>query len=486
MTHEIESSLLFIILGATGDLTKRKLIPALFKIAKKNMNKNMKILCVARTDISEESFQNAIIEFSKDKIADAILLDEFILWIKNNVTYFSNPQTSPEDFIMMMHKIDNYEKQHNLSGNRIFYLSMPPSGFTRSVTGIGSYESLRENGWIRFVIEKPFGHNFESAQSLNMLLHEYFEESEIYRIDHYLGKETVQNLLVFRFANPIFESLWNRDKIEYVEITMAEELGVENRAGYYDKAGAVRDMAQNHLTQLLTLLAMEIPASFKDEYIRQEKIKVLRTINFIEPENIVFGQYSEGKINENKAPAYINEPGIPEFSKTETFVAAKLEISNWRWEGTPFYIRTGKRLPKRITQVIINFKRPPVSFFQPFNTCYIHRNSLTVIIQPDEGFDLSFEIKKPGQDIEVQTHNMKFRYGDVFSEIPEAYETLLLDIIHGDQTLFVHSDETELSYKLWESAIKNKINLNYYPAGTWGPEASDLLIKKDGRKWKNQ
>jgi glucose-6-phosphate 1-dehydrogenase len=333
----------------------------------------------------------------------------------------------------------------------------------------------RSIGWTRLVIEKPFGRDLASAHRLNETVHEYFKERQVYRIDHYLGKETVQNLLAFRFGNALFESVWNRDHIKSVQITVAEELGIEGRAGYYEKAGALRDMVQNHLTQLLTLTAMEAPAAFEANAIRFEKIKVLRSILPISDKHVVFGQYAAGKGEDAALAGYRQEPNVAPRSQTETFVALRLDIENWRWEGVPFYLRTGKRMARRVTEIAIHFRHPPVALFRKFNGSNPHTNALVITLQPDEGFELSFEVKAPGEGFNLQTQRMAFRYADMFGTLPDGYETLLMDVIEGDQTLFVHAEEAEASWALYSPLLEKKLPRHPYPAGSCGPKAADEM-----------
>jgi glucose-6-phosphate 1-dehydrogenase len=343
----------------------------------------------------------------------------------------------------------------------VFYLALPPQSFGETVQYIGDAGLHRSPGWTRLVIEKPFGRDLDSARQLNALIHTFFDESQIYRIDHYLGKETVQNLLVFRFANPIFESLWSREHIERVEITVAEELGVEQRAAYYDRTGALRDMVQNHLMQVLSLVAMEVPARLDAECVRDEKAKVLQSIAPIKREDVVFGQYS----------GYRQESGVAKDSRTETFVGLTLDVANWRWNGVPFVLRTGKRLTRRTSDIAITFRRAPVSVFEPFGpTCSIRSNLLLITIQPDEGFSLRFHVKTPGQPVRLATERLAFAYGDAFSSIPDGYETLLQDILAGEQSLFVRADWIESSWRLYEPILKNPPDVQIYEPGSWGIE----------------
>jgi glucose-6-phosphate 1-dehydrogenase len=375
-----------------------------------------------------------------------------------------------EDYKKLATRIKKLEQENELSGNRVFYMALPPSVLHSTIKCLGEVGLNRSDGWTKLVIEKPFGTDLESAKKLNFLLHSYCDESQIYRIDHFLGKETVQNLLVFRFANAFFEHLWNRDHIESVEITVAEKIGIEGRAHYFEQIGTLRDMVQNHLTQLLTSVAMEVPIAFEADAIRNEKAKILKQIAPIKAGDVVYGQYTRGKIDGGQIRGYREEPGIPPNSKTETFVALKLTIANWRWQGVSFILRTGKRLPKRLTQIVINFHRAPVSIFNPFEEKNpIEPNALTLTIQPDEGFDLKFQVKSIGQPITTTTQHLHFKYSEELGSLPDAYENLLLDIITGDQTLFVRYDEVEAAWKIYEILLKKDIPIHLYPAGTKGP-----------------
>jgi glucose-6-phosphate 1-dehydrogenase len=401
-------------------------------------------------------------------------------WCARHLHYCSLAAWQPEQFQELTKTIEKLETQYALPGNRVFYLALPPRTFPIAISALGEAGLKRSPGWTRLVVEKPFGRDLASAQQLNALAYRYFDENEIYRIDHYLGKETVQNILVFRFANPIFETAWNRDRVESVEITVAEDLGVGQRGAYYEQAGALRDMVQNHLTQLVTLIAMEIPSSFNPEAIRNEKVKVLDAITPVLPQDAVFGQYSKGTVAGCEVPGYVQESQVAADSRVETFVTLKLRIANWRWEGVPFYLRTGKRLPHRRTSIVLNFRCAPVSVFRPFEFCNLHCNRLVMAIQPDEGFDLHFEVKTPGQPITFQTQSLRFRYSEVLSSLPEAYETLLLDVLRGDTMLFVRGDWIETSWRLYDGLLRRPPELRSYAAGTWGPDESQQLIEKHG------
>lgn len=474
---------LFVILGATGDLTGRKLLPSLNGLIARNaLGPKSLILGVGvETNINDESFR----EKSRKDLADAkIPPNEIVETVSDKrIFYQTIGKGTDQDYKKLAERIEQIEKNSSLPGNRVFYLALPPKVFPLAIAGLGGAGLNKSNGWTRLVIEKPFGRDLKSAQDLNKVVHESFEECQVYRIDHYLGKETVQNLLVFRFANALFEPQWNRDRIESVEITVAECLGVEHRAGYYEGAGALRDMIQNHLTQVATLTAMEVPEAFRADAIRREKAKVLHSVLPIRISDVVLGQYAAGKIEGKDVPAYRDEPGVAKDSQTETFVALRLNIENWRWHGVPFFLRTGKRLAARSSQIVVNFRRPPVWIFKPFDGNAIQSNSLVIAIQPDEGFDLYFEIKAPGQGIKIQRSDLHFRYSEVFQPLADAYETLLLDVLQGDSTLFVSDDWVEASWKLYTPLLENKPKVVPYAAGSWGPAEADALLKDLGRTW---
>ncbi|MGH9701891.1 MAG: glucose-6-phosphate dehydrogenase, partial [Candidatus Acidiferrales bacterium] len=404
-------------------------------------------------------------------------------WCDEHVFYQTLGSGGADEYAALAKRIAALEQQFQLPENRVFYLALPPSVFPSAISRLGEAGLNTSKGWVRLVIEKPFGRDLKSAESLNEIVHQHFKESQVYRIDHYLGKETVQNLLVFRFANSLFEPLWNRDRIECVEITVAETLGVEHRGGYYETAGAMRDMIQNHLTQLLTLTAMESPSSFDAQAIRREKAKVLLSVAPIGPEDVVFGQYTQGTVDAQAVPGYREEPGVAKDSAIETFAALRLEIANWRWHGVPFLLRTGKRMPRHVSQIVISFRRPPVSLFRPFGDCKIQNNSLVITIQPDEGFDLGFEIKKPGREIALDSNRLSFRYSEMFAPLPEAYETLLQDVLIGDPTLFVSDDWVEDSWRIYTPLLERRPPVIPYAAGTWGPEQAKSLVEDLGPQW---
>ncbi|MGC2089644.1 MAG: glucose-6-phosphate dehydrogenase [Candidatus Acidiferrales bacterium] len=481
---EIEPHI-FVILGATGDLTGRKLLPSLNALIARNaLGPKSLILGVGvETEFNDASFRD---KCRKDLAAAGVPAEQIAQTASDKrIFYQTIAKGTDEDYRRLGQRIEQIEKDNGMPGNRVFYLALPPKVFPLAIAGLGKAGLNESKGWVRLVIEKPFGRDLASAQALNKVVHENFEEKQVYRIDHYLGKETVQNLLVFRFANSLFEPQWNRDRIESVEITVAESLGVEHRAGYYEGAGALRDMIQNHLTQLATLTAMEVPEAFRAVAIRREKVKVLHSVLPIRLEDVVLGQYAAGEIDGEDVAAYRDEPGVAKDSQTETFVALRLEIENWRWHGVPFFLRTGKRLPKRASQIVVNFRRPPVWIFKPFDGDTIQSNSLVIAIQPDEGFDLYFEIKAPGPGVRIQQSDLRFRYSDLFPPLPEAYETLLLDVLQGDMTLFVSDDWVEASWRLYTPLLENKPKVVPYAAGSWGPAEADALLKDLGRTWTN-
>ena len=464
---------LFVIVGASGDLASRKLLPALYRLSHDvPADKRFRILGVATDrERNDEAFRQQILKESSELAG--VNLDP--KWVEETLFYQSIGRGGPEDYHALAERVANLEKSEELSGNRVFYLALPPSIFPVVITRLGEAGMNHSAGWTRLVIEKPFGRDAESAESLNRLVHKYFDEKQVYRIDHYLGKETVQNLLVFRFANSLFEPLWNRDRVESVEIVVSESLGVEHRGRYYDTAGALRDMIQNHLTQLLTLTAMEPPASFEADAIQHEKVKVLKSIRPIGPGDVVFGQYARGEISGKPVPGYRQEPDVATDSQTETFVAMRLRISNWRWQGVPFYLRTGKRLPSRLSRIVVNFRCPPVSLFKPFACSSLNPNALMITIQPGEGFDLQLEVKTPGLPFRLVTQNLHFRYSEAFQPSPEAYETLLLDVLLGDATQFVRDDWVEASWRLYTPILETPPPIALYPAGSWGPKEAERL-----------
>jgi glucose-6-phosphate 1-dehydrogenase len=473
---------LLVVLGATGDLMHHKLLPALYRVARRGaMPAAWRILGVARRPLTDASFREAAVASLREaKVGSE---EEIRAFAEQRLHYHRLDGGTPPSYRELSARMEALEREHGLPGNRLLYLALPLEAFAPTLTGLGEAGLAHGPGWTRVVIEKPFGRDLASAQELNALLHRYFDESQVYRIDHYLGKETVQNLLVFRFANMFVESLWNRERVEQVEVTVAESLGVEGRADYYEGSGALRDMIQNHVTQVLTLIAMEAPATRDENAIRNEKVKVLRSTARIAPEDVVFGQYTRGTIDGGAVPGYREEPGVAPDSTTETFVALRLKVTNWRWQNVPFFVRTGKRLPAKSSRVVVTFKAPPVSFFQSEAEYEFNPDRFSILIQPREGFELAFEIKVPGREMRVQTHRMKFHYADVFGELPDGYETLIADVMLGDASLFVRADEVEESWRLYDGLIRHPPPLRFYPAGSWGPPEAERLVEQWGHHW---
>lgn len=476
------------IFGATGDLVKRKLMPALFELYKQDMlPEKFAVLGISRSEITDESFRNDMRDSVKSsgKTVDDKKLDDFL----KKLFIMSIDITSVEEYDKISHRLESLDNTCGNSFNYIFYLATPPSAFEIIACSIG-FAGLNKGtaGYRRIVVEKPFGYDLESAEELNQKLHTVFDEDEIYRIDHYLGKETVQNIFVTRFSNGIFEPIWNRNYVHHVEVTSSESIGVENRGGYYDHAGALRDMVQNHLMQIVGFIALEPPSSFEANAIRNEQLKVLQSLRPMKEadveKNVIRGQYIASTIRGEKIKGYREENQVDPNSRTETFAALKFYIDNWRWGGVPFYIRTGKRLPTRVTEVVIHFKPTPHTIFGRIKREH-PGNQFVIRIQPDEGILLKFGMKVPGTGYEVQNVNMDFHYTDISNEpIPEAYERLLHDCMLGDATLFSRADAVEAAWKfvapiqkVW--ANNPDIKIFGYPAGTWGPENADKLIEGD-------
>jgi glucose-6-phosphate 1-dehydrogenase len=468
---------LFVVLGATSDLMQRKLLPALYRLRAGGAVAGPLIILGSsrRGEMADEGFR----ALAREALAaDGTLPDALSHWCNECLFFQSLGAGTPEDFRALASRIQTLEGEHQLPGNRIFYLALPPTTYMSVIEGLGQAGLSQSPGWSRLVVEKPFGQDLASAIALNEQIHRYFDESQVFRIDHYLGKETVQNLLIFRFGNAIFEPLWHRNLVKSVQITVAETLGVGGRAGYYDQTGALRDMVQNHLTQLLALTAMEVPVAFDAESIRTEKAKVLRAIPPVRPEHVTYGQYTRGAVNGQEVRGYREELGVSPDSHTETFVALKLHIENWRWEGVPFYLITGKRLPRRLTQIAVTFRCPPVWVFDPYHVGTCSPNVLVFTVQPDEGFDLHFEVKAPGEPLRFKTQSFRFRYAEGFAPLPEAYDTLLLDLMAGDQTLFVRADEVEWAWRLYAPVLDPvPASVLFYPAGTWGPPAAERFME---------
>lgn len=472
--------MLFVIVGGTGDLTRRKLLPSIARLAERHgWQDSFHVLAVGRQNQDDEAYR----AWARETLMVAGLDPATVkAWCDTAIHYVSNAAEAG-GWQAVADKITGLEAEHDLPGNRAFYLAIPPRVFPRVIEGLGDAGLNQSAGFTRLVVEKPFGKSLDSGQELNRVVHARFDESQVYRIDHYLGKETVQNLLVFRFANALFESAWNRSLVRSVEITVGEHLGLETRAGYYDQAGAFRDMIQNHVTQVLTLVAMEPPVKLDADSIRDEKVKVLRSISPIQAGDVVYGQYVGGVIEGETVPGYLEEPGVPETSTTETAVSLRLHIDNWRWQGVPFYLRTGKRFQERLTQIVVRFREPPVCLFEVNGSCDVHSDAIIITLQPNEGFELLFDVKAPADDMRLLTVPLDFRYDEAFGELPGAYETLIEDIVLGDQTLFVRADEVEAAWRLYQPVLDNPPNPEPYAAGTWGPASSTSLPHATGDAW---
>ncbi len=484
----------FVLFGASGDLTKRKLIPALFNLVQaKLLPDNFALVGVAVDDLTVEAFRAQVSEFLPVAESDKPDLE----WFRQRLFYERGDFGDPGTFLKLRERLNAVDAKHHTEGNYLFYLATAPKFFAQIVGQLGRAGlSTQENGrWRRVVIEKPFGHDLDSAKGLNRDIKNVLPESQIYRIDHYLGKETVQNIMVFRFDNAIFEPIWNRRYIDHVQITNAETVGVERRGGYFDMAGTLRDMVPNHVMQLLSLTAMESPVSFQADGVRNEQAKVLHSIQPLDSEDVlersVRGQYGVGTVNGERVPGYRAEPGVAPESRTETFVALKLNIDNWRWAGVPFYLRTGKRLARRHTEIAIQFKRMPFELFRnaPFHT--LHTNTLVIQIQPVEGISLSFGAKVPGPVLRVGSVDMSFEYSKYFgADANTGYEVLLYDCMIGDATLFQRADMVEAGWSVvnpvldvWRALPPRKFP--NYASGSWGPADSDRLLQIDERQWRN-
>ncbi len=482
-----------VIFGASGDLAKRKLIPAIYEMAREKLfDEHSYVVGFSRSQRTDEEFRKecrqGLEEFSRTKFDEA-------LWkqLEGRLYYTAADYGSFDDHEKLSQQLDELDMRHGASGNRLFYLSTPPGQFESIINCLGErYIARKSDAWQRVIIEKPFGRDLASAKGLNQLLHQYFDEDQVFRIDHYLGKETVQNMMVMRFANAMFEPIWNYKYIDHVQITVSETLGVGSRGGYYDKSGATRDMVQNHIFQLMALVAMEPPAALDAQSIRDEKLKVYKSVRPIRLGQVddlaVRGQYVAGEFDGQATPGYRHEKDVPADSTTETFAALKLFIDNWRWSGTPFYIRTGKFLPQKLSEVVVRFRSPPLTLFQKQCESPVYPNDLIIRVQPDEGISWRLNGKVPGGSMSIKSVALDFLYKTTFHvEPPEAYERLIYDATTGDQTLFIRGDEAEAAWSIIDPIeqgwAKSETPPQEYKPGSWGPKQAIDLIEMDGRRW---
>jgi glucose-6-phosphate 1-dehydrogenase len=483
-----------VIFGASGDLAHRKLIPALWSLyAARTLPEPFTIIGTGRTEMSDDAFRakmrDGVKQFARLKVPNDNVWSRFAA----SLVYVAGDPTGPELYARLRQVLDDIERVRSGPGNRLHYLSTPPSLYDDITVQLGKAGLAGEDkGWTRIIIEKPFGHDLRSAQELNELVTSVFREEQVYRIDHYLGKETVQNVLALRFANGIFEPLWNRNHVAEVQLTVAEAVGVEGRGGYYEEAGALRDMIQNHLLQVMCLVAMEPPVTFDPQAVRDEKSKVMQAVRPIDPAAVdvsaLRAQYGSGFAGNRQVPGYLQEKGVKPDSTTETYAALRLQIDNWRWAGVPFYLETGKRLAKRVSEIMIRFHRTPHMIFRRGDVS-VDPNLLVIRIQPDEGISLIVGAKEPGPDLKISPVTLEFKYHEVFGgEPPEAYERLLLDAIHGDPTLYSRGDWIEQAWRLTQPVLDHWARtpgpLPQYDAGSWGPAEADAFIARDGGRWR--
>ena len=493
-----------VIFGANGDLTKRKLMPALYRLAwEGRLAPGFAVIGISRTAMSDEQFREHMRESTEKYLEDSPFDEELWKSFAQGLFYMAGDVGDQGLYQRLATCLQEVETSRQTGGNTLYYLSTQPSQYAPIAEGIGAANIAKGDGWRRIIIEKPFGHDLVSARELNARLQKVFDESQIYRIDHYLGKETVQNILAFRFGNGIFEPLWNRRYIDHVQITAAESIGVEGRGAYYQEAGALRDMVQNHLLQVMATIAMEPSAAFSADAVRDERAKLLRSIQVMKPEevaqNTVAGQYGPGRVGGEQAPGFRQEKGVNPESQTETFVAATFQVENWRWAGVPFYIRTGKSLPKRVSEIAIHFRSAPLAVFHNEqgevnaeaggHNVEAVPNLLILRIQPEEGISLKFNSKRPGAGMTLRPVSMDFNYGSSFGErSPSAYETLLLDAISGDATLYTRQDMVEASWQVVQPILDywstQKFSFPNYAAGTWGPAAADEMLARKGHTWR--
>ena len=487
-----------VIFGASGDLTKRKLLPAVYRLSRRGrLPAQFAVIGISRSPMDDEAFRTQFRESLKEFAGLTSGGDEVVESLASRMYYVAGETDDPAFYQRLQARLTEIDGAEGV----LFYLAIPPTVYATVIEQLGAsgLSDAPERGWRRIIVEKPFGTDLDSARALNRLAHEHFDEDQVYRIDHYLGKETVQNLLVFRFANGMFEPVWNRRYIDHVQITAAETVGVEHRAAYYEGAGAVRDMVQNHLMQVMSLVAMEPPIAFTAESVRDRKMDALLAVQPLVSngagktppgKHVVRAQYRAGWVSGAEVPGYRTEKGVDPASTTETYAAVRLNLDNWRWAGVPFYLRTGKRLPKRTTEIAIQFRRPPLEIFRRASQASVAPNLLVVNVQPDEGISLRFETKLPGTRMQIAPVMMNFRYGTTFGgEVPEAYETLLLDAMLGEPTLFARHDFVEASWALIGPVLDlwrtEQGDIPTYEAGEWGPVEADDLMAKDGRRWRS-
>ncbi len=492
--EKVPDPLTFVIFGGTGDLAHRKLVPALYSLTtSKLMPTQFAIVGFGRSDRDNDEYRQGLresVQASGVRVQDSTW-DDFA----QRICYVQGRYDDEMSFSALAETLDRIDIESGTENHRVFYLATPPDVYADVVHNLGTAQlnqPSQENGWVKLIVEKPFGRDLATARSLNHCIHEVFDESQVYRIDHYLGKETVQNIFVLRFINGIFEPIWNRNYVDNVQITAAESLGVEGRGGYYEKAGAIRDMMESHLLQLLTLTAMEPPPAFTADKVRDEKVKVLDALEYPDEHHpmrsVVRGQYGRGMADGRMLPGYHDEEGVAPVSRTETYVAAKFFVDNWRWAGVPFYLRTGKRLAKRVSEIAIQFRRAPHMFLPDGKASRPRSNVLVLRIQPDDGMALRMEVKVPGPGMRVRPVDMSFMYKEAFGGAsPDAYQRLLLDAMRGDSTLFTRTDEVETAWALMTPMLEaqsNSDDLPMYPAGSWGPAEADALLEQDGHRWR--
>jgi glucose-6-phosphate 1-dehydrogenase len=486
-----------VIFGASGDLTRRKLLPAVYRLSRRGrLPARFAIVGIARTPMDDDAFRTQFHDSLREFAGPDAGGDEVARSLASRMYFVSGETDDAALYQRLKARLTDIDGAEGV----LFYLAIPPTVYATAIEQLGAsgLADAPARGWRRIVVEKPFGTDLASARALNRIAHQHFDEDQVYRIDHYLGKETVQNLLVFRFGNGMFEPVWNRRYIDHVQITAAETVGVEHRAAYYEGAGALRDMVQNHLMQVLSLVAMEPPIAFTAESVRDRKMDALQSVQPLAANGdgkspaspVVRAQYRFGWVNGTEVPGYRSEKGVAPASATETYAAVRVSLDNWRWAGVPFYIRTGKRLPKRTTEIAIQFRRPPLEIFRRASQTSVAPNLLVVNVQPDEGISLRFETKLPGTRMQVAPVMMNFRYGTTFGgEVPEAYETLLLDAMLGDPTLFARHDFVETSWALIEPVLEawraKPGEIPTYEAGEWGPVEADDMMARDGRRWRS-